>query len=119
MAPRDCQVLALRPLTDHPQLVGDSRHITQGAADLGPIVWDAAKKSLSTTLVAAVGSAKAPWGYHLAYRVPKGWDCPSAAIDGLDVPVVLQQDGIADLVFAFPVSMAGKTVNVRLLCQNQ
>ncbi len=119
VAPHDCQVLALRPLTDHPQLVGDSRHITQGAADLGPIVWDAVKKSVSTTLVVAVGSPTAPWGYHFAYRVPTGWDCPSASIDGLDVPVVLQHDGIADLVFAFPPAGAGLTVNVRLLCQNK
>ena len=72
---------------------------------------------LATSLQVAVGTDKAPWAYHLAYRVPKGWDCPSAAIDGLDVPAVVQQDGIADLVFAFPATMAGKTANVKLLCQ--
>ena len=116
VASHNCQVLALRPLEDHPQLVGDSRHITQGAADLGPITWDTAKMTLSTTLVVAVGSATASWAYHLAYRVPAGFDCPSAAIDGLDVPAVIQHDGIADLVFAFPAAMAGKTANVRLLC---
>ena len=119
VAPHDCQVLALRPLTDHPQLVGDSRHVTQGAADLGPIVWDATKKSLSTSLVVAIGTQAAPFAYHLAYRVPTGWDCPSAAIDGLDVPVVLQNNGLADLVFSFPDAMAGKTANVHLLCQTK
>ena len=117
VAPHDCQVLALRPLTDHPQLVGDSRHVTQGAADLGPVVWDAAKKTLSTSLTVAIGSPTVPWAYHLAFRVPAGWSCPSAAIDGLDVPAVLQNNGLADLVFAFPDALVGKTANVHLLCQ--
>ncbi len=119
VASHDCQVLALRPLETHPQLIGDSRHVTQGAADLGPMVWDAAQHSLSTTLTVAIGSPTVPWAYHLAYRVPNGFDCPAAAIDGLDVPVVLQHDGIADVVFAFPAAMAGKQANVRLLCQTK
>lgn len=115
--PHDCQVLALRPLEPHPQLVGDSRHITQGAADLGPIVWDGAQNRLSTTLTAAVGSPMAPWSYHFAYRVPAGFDCPAAAVDGLDVPLVVQADGVAHLAFALDPSQAGQKTNVRLLCQ--
>jgi hypothetical protein len=34
-------VLALRPVVDHPQVVGTSRHITQGIVDLSDEKWDA------------------------------------------------------------------------------
>ncbi len=41
-----CRVLALRPQTDHPQLVSTSRHITQGIVDVLEERWDAGKLSL-------------------------------------------------------------------------
>lgn len=117
VAPHDCQVLALRPLENHPQLLGENRHLTQGAADLGEVKWDPVKNVLSTTLVAAVGSEKAPWVYHFAFRVPPPYDCPSAAVDGLDVPIVIQENGIAHLSFSLPDLLAKQTLNLRLLCQ--
>lgn len=118
VAPHDCQVIALRPQTDHPQLLGDNRHITQGAADLGPVVWEADKQRLTTTVLsAAVGSFNAPFSYHLAFRVPPGWDCPGSDVDGQDVPLLVQVDGVAHLVFTVPEVLRGMKLNVRLLCQ--
>lgn len=114
--PHDCKVLALRPLLAQPQLVGDNRHVTQGAADLGPVVWDPQQKTLSTTTLAAVGTAMAPWTYHLAFRVPPGLECAAATVEGVQSPLVVQQNGLVDLRFAFPPAMAGKSAGIRLNC---
>ncbi len=39
--PREsCQVLAIRPVSDHPQLISTSRHITQGMVDVTDESWD-------------------------------------------------------------------------------
>jgi hypothetical protein len=41
-----CSILVLQPQADHPQLVGTSRHVTQGAVDVLACTWDAAAKTL-------------------------------------------------------------------------
>ena len=40
-----CQVIALRPLTGHPQVLGTDRHVLQGAVDLKDVKWDGATLS--------------------------------------------------------------------------
>jgi hypothetical protein len=44
---RSGQILAVRPIADHPVLLGTSRHVTQGAVDIVEETWDAAKRTLS------------------------------------------------------------------------
>ena len=51
--PRSCQVLAVRPLQDHPILIGTSRHITQGIVDVREERWDGARTILGTSDVVA------------------------------------------------------------------
>jgi hypothetical protein len=41
VAPGSCRVLAVRPESDHPQLVSTSRHVTQGIVDVLEESWDA------------------------------------------------------------------------------
>ena len=116
--PHDCEVIALRPIEAHPQLLGDNRHITQGAADLGPVTWDAGKGVLATKILhAAVGGPTTPFLYHLAFRVPQGWTCAGAAVDGQDVPALSVQGGVADLAFVVPEALRGYGVTVRVFCQ--
>lgn len=43
---RTCQVLAVRPMQSHPQLLSTSRHITQGMVDVLAEEWDALKQEL-------------------------------------------------------------------------
>jgi hypothetical protein len=43
----DCRITALRPLSDHPQVLGTSRHITQGTVDLLDESWDSERRVLS------------------------------------------------------------------------
>jgi hypothetical protein len=41
-----CRVLAVRPVSDHPQLLSTSRHVTQGMVDVLEEEWDAAARAL-------------------------------------------------------------------------
>jgi hypothetical protein len=47
LAPASCQILAVRPVSEHPQLISTSRHITQGVVDVVMESWDAASNTLS------------------------------------------------------------------------
>ncbi len=47
LPPTSCMILAVRPRTDHPQVVSTSRHVTQGMIDLLQEKWDPATKTLS------------------------------------------------------------------------
>ena len=47
LPPTSCMILAVRPETDHPQVVSTSRHVTQGMVDLLEEKWNAATKTLS------------------------------------------------------------------------
>jgi hypothetical protein len=46
LPPSSCMILAVRPESDHPQVVSTSRHVTQGMVDLLEERWDAATKTL-------------------------------------------------------------------------
>ena len=47
LAAHDCVVLALRPRTDHPQVIGTTRHVVQGCVDLTDEHWDGKALTLS------------------------------------------------------------------------
>ena len=67
-----CQVLAVRPVADHPQLISTSRHITQGIVDVLDEKWDDSAKTLS-------GRSKIVGGdpYELRIVLPdKTWTAP-------------------------------------------
>jgi hypothetical protein len=40
LPPASCRILAIRPISAHPQVIGTSRHITQGVPDLLEERWD-------------------------------------------------------------------------------
>jgi hypothetical protein len=81
-----------------------------GATDLGPIAWDPAAKALSGTLVGAVGTAAAPWEYHLAFYVPDGFALSSATVGGQPVTVDASVANVAMLRFSLPASAQGQRV---------
>jgi hypothetical protein len=43
---QSCRILAVRPRSDHPQLVSTSRHITQGVVDVAAESWDVSTRTL-------------------------------------------------------------------------
>ena len=51
LPPHTTLTVALRPTATRPQLVGTTRHVIQGAVDLGEERWDAAARTLHGTAV--------------------------------------------------------------------
>jgi len=74
---RSVKLFAVREATDHPQFVGDDRHITQGAVEISDLAWDEATATYSLT-------AKAVAGFPFVYsvRVPEGYRFLSAKAEG-------------------------------------
>jgi alpha-galactosidase len=60
------QVIAFRPLLDHPQVWGTDRHIGQGVVELDHVVWN--ENSLSGTFRRGKGQ-----NWQLFLHVPTGW----------------------------------------------
>ena len=79
LLPMSCKLIAARPAADHPQLVGTSRHITQGADDLLEATWDPAETTWS-------GRSRVVGGdpYELRFTLPPGWTVaePSTKVEG-------------------------------------
>lgn len=75
-----CQVLAVRAVADHPQLISTSRHITQGIVDVTEERWDTGASAL-------VGKSKVVAGdpYELRIVVPgENWKVASVEVSSAD-----------------------------------
>jgi hypothetical protein len=68
LPPSACRVLTVRPLLDRPQLVGTSRHVTQGADDLEQLTWDPAAMTIHGTSRVVANDP-----YELRFTLPPGW----------------------------------------------
>ena len=77
---RSVMLFAIREKADHPQFVGDDRHITQGAVELADLAWDGAAKTYTMT-VKAIGGF--PFTYFV--RIPDGFKFAKATADGAKV----------------------------------
>ena len=49
LPPASCRILAIRPVSAQPQVIGTSRHITQGVTDLLEEKWDPGARTLAGT----------------------------------------------------------------------
>lgn len=90
--PHACAVLALCPLTDRPQVISTSRHITQDVSD---IVWDTATRTLSGISQTSPGI---PYELRILTRATLSIGAPSAATisTGSGHPLtILPGDGVA------------------------
>ncbi len=90
-----CLVLAVRPATDHPQVLSTSRHVTQGIVDVLEERWDATSQELAGT-----GCVVANDPYELRILAPTGkssWRARQAAVAHGDVAagvkIEFRQDG--------------------------
>ncbi len=70
-----CRLIVVRPFEAHPQLLGTSRHITQGADDLLDAKWDATKATWSGKS-ALVGDD----AYEIRFSLPPGWTCAGEGV---------------------------------------
>jgi hypothetical protein len=102
LAPGSCRVLAVRPESDHPQLVSTSRHITQGIVDVLEERWNRDDLALH-------GGSRVVGGdpYELRILVPVGAESylvVRAEASSAD------RDGVAQVEF----DQAGPKVRVRI-----
>jgi poly(3-hydroxybutyrate) depolymerase len=67
LPPGSCRVLAIRPVSNYPQLLSTSRHITQGMVDVTGETWDAASRTLLATSKVVANDS-----YELRIVVPSG-----------------------------------------------
>jgi hypothetical protein len=90
-----CRILAVRPVSGCPQLLGTSRHVTQGMVDVTGEKWDAALSTLS-----GAGRVVANDPYELRIVVPAGeksWRVKGITVSqddtALGVTASFNQDG--------------------------
>ena len=78
-----CRVMAIRPVSDNPQLISTSRHLTQGIVDVTDEKWDSAGSNLS-----AKSKVVANDPYELRIVVPEGgksWLAKGVSVSPEDV----------------------------------
>jgi hypothetical protein len=68
VAPHSALTVALRTAAAHPQIIGTTRHIVQGAVDVTGETWDAAKRTLRASAVRLDVRA-----YTVTIAVPRGF----------------------------------------------
>ena len=86
-----CRVLAVRPVSQHPQLLSTSRHVTQGIVDVTEETWDGATGTLSGTSRIVANDP-----YELRVVLPLGansWRAASVVVSPDDVKTQFVQDG--------------------------
>jgi hypothetical protein len=92
---QSCRVLAIRPVSDHPQLLSTSRHITQGMVDVTSEAWNPDTRTLAGTSRVVAGDP-----YELRIVVPvrdKSWIAKTATAatndTASDIKVQFNQSG--------------------------
>ena len=103
---RSVKLFALHEAADHPQFVGDDRHLTQGAVELTNLMWDAAKKTY-TLAVKAIG------GFPFTYvvRVPQGYAFKAVSASDGATAMAKAENGLVKVTVG---AEASKTVKVTL-----
>jgi len=95
LPPASCRILAVRPLATYPQVIGTSRHITQGVMDVLEETWDAGSRTL-TGISRVV--ANDLYELRIVAMGPKGpWRATSVSVpqeDAADAGIrLVEQDG--------------------------
>jgi hypothetical protein len=97
---RTVRLLAIWEAADHPQFVGDDRHVTQGAVEVNGVKWDAGAKTY-TLDVKAIGGF--PFTYFV--RVPEGFSFKGAsASKGGRAEAKMREDGLLAVTVSAPAT---------------
>ncbi|WP_422449135.1 Ig-like domain-containing protein, partial [Thermoanaerobacterium sp. DL9XJH110] len=91
----DARVIEVRPVSDHPQVISTSRHITQGMVDLASETWDSAHYTL-TGVSRVVGNDS----YELRIVARNGWTVQSVQVSDADkgAGVNINYNQVGDLI---------------------
>lgn len=99
MEPHSAKVLSLRKPTGVPQVLGTNRHVLMGANDLGRAEWNAASRTLHVEVIAAAGTARAPFEHLVALHVPAGFTLDRVTVTGVTAPRVQVEGALARVRF--------------------
>ena len=106
MPMRTVRLFAIWEAEDHPQLIGDDRHITQGAVELNVLKWNASAKTY-TLDVKSIGGF--PFTYFV--RVPEGFAYKNVTVQGGGAAnVSKREDGLLAVTISSEASQAVKAV---------
>jgi hypothetical protein len=94
IAPHTSLLLALRPSTSRPQVIGTTRHLVQGAIDVAGESWDGTARTLSARATNLDARE-----YAVTISVPNGWRTLSC--DG-DSPCQMQELESGHVVLRWP-----------------
>lgn len=84
LPPASCRILAVRPVSSQPQVLGTSRHITQGAVDLLEEAWDGDTRTLRGVSRVV---ANDPYELRIAAMGPDGpWRVGDLSVSSVDSP---------------------------------
>ena len=83
IAPHTTLTIGLRPAGSHPQIVGTTRHVIQGAIDIADERWDPATRTLSAKSLKLDGRS-----YAVTVSVPRGL---RAAVCKSEVPCTVRR----------------------------
>jgi len=115
LPPHACQIIALRPMVDHPFVLSTSRHVTQGMIDLKEENWDPATRTLSGKSQVVAGdpyelrivnpNGNAAWKIFQAgfgdVHHPDGVTVSTSTDHGLRATINPAQSGIVSWQFVF------------------
>jgi hypothetical protein len=102
LAPHAVWVVALRATESHPQVVGTTRHVVQGAVDLSSETWDAATRTLKARSVNLDGRP-----YAVTIAVPQGLR-PDAC--KAEVPCTMKTLPSGHVVMEWPDGSLGRDI---------
>ena len=83
LKPTSAKVIAFREILDRPQILGDNRHILQGAVELKDVKWDEQQKQLSGKLLGAREHA-----FSVVVYLPAGVKVNTVTVEGKEVKPV-------------------------------
>ena len=104
LKPHSCQLLAVRPESATPSILGTSIHFTQGAVELGNCTWDSAKGELS---VIVRRDTKKPEG--VFFVCGRNWTPKSAFVDNEEVKL---ERTAPEVIAVRQVFTAGQSIKV-------
>ena len=91
--PRDCRIVLVRQVQQHPQVVATDMHITMGGVDLSDVAWDSSKQVLSGVALRAPGEKGTVF-----VHVPEGYETIEGSITAdriLAVPLDFRKRDVA------------------------
>jgi len=106
-----CRILALKPESDHPQLISTSRHITQGMIDVLEENWAGKTLSGKSTVV-----GDDPYELRIALPAKGSWKATEAAADGADIKLSAPEKGLIRATITTPEN---KTIAWRISFENR